>query len=249
MNAYTFLAPLYDRLTADVDYTAFAEYYEILFKRHHRKVETLLDLACGTGTLTGMLADRGYDMIGVDGSEEMLAVARDKLPNVLLLNQEMEALDLFGTVDAAICALDGANYLPPSALAETLRRVLLFLEPGGLFVFDVNTVHKLKGLDGAMFIDEDDDLYCVWRTEYDEAAQACLYGLDLFVRDGAIWQRYGEEHIEYAYASQALRRMMAEAGFSNIVVYGDKTLAPPAAAEARIFITGIKPESSKIERA
>jgi SAM-dependent methyltransferase len=245
MNAYTSLARFYDTLTRDVPYISIADYYEALFKQKGVKVRTILDMACGTGTLTCVLADRGFDMIGVDMSEEMLSVAAGKAygksNRPLLLNQPLELLDLYGTVDAAVCALDGMNYIKPDKLAEVFRRVRLFLEPGGMFIFDINTPSKLKGLDGEVFLDETDDVFCIWRVSFDQKENACHYGMDIFARDGKKWTRGREEHIEYVYEPLILEKLLLDAGFEQIVIYGDMTFDAPRANDQRVFITAIKP--------
>jgi SAM-dependent methyltransferase len=246
MSAYVSLARFYDSLTRDVPYGAIADYYEALFKQTNLNVKTILDMACGTGTLTCMLAERGFDMIGVDASAEMLSVASEKSYDMenrpLLLNQPLELLDLYGTVDAAICSLDGINYVKPDRLCEVFRRVRLFLEPGGLFIFDINTPSKLKGLDGEVFLDETEDVYCVWRAAFNEEDKACRYDMDIFARDGRKWTRSIEEHIEYAYEPFGLEKLLLEAGFEQVAVYGDLTYEKPTEKEQRLFITAIKPK-------
>ncbi len=247
MSAYSLLARFYDTLTCDVPYGAIADYYQALFKRKDVPVQTVLDLACGTGTLTCLLAERGFDMIGVDASEEMLSVAAQKAYNTanrpMLINQSLEQLDLFGTVDAAVCSLDGMNYIRPDMIAEVFRRVMLFLEPGGMFIFDIHTPSKLKSLDGEVFLDETDDVYCVWRAEFDKEENACHYGMDIFAREGKKWTRSREEHIEYAYEIHSLEKMLKEQGYADVSVYGDMTFEKPGESDKRIFMTAGKPKS------
>jgi SAM-dependent methyltransferase len=245
MNAYTSLAEYYDLLTRDVPYQAIADFYEALFRRAGIRAGTILDMACGTGTLTCMLADRGFDMIGVDASADMLAVAAEKAygreNRPLLLHQPLERLDLFGTVDAAVCALDSMNYIKPDSLPEVFRRVLLFLEPGGMFIFDIKAPSKLKGLDGEVLLDETGDVFCVWRAAFDHKENACRYGMDIFARDGSKWKRSGEIHIEYAYEPSEMEKMLLDAGFEKVELCGDLTFNAPTASDQRIFITAMKP--------
>ena len=159
MSSYSFLAGCYDGLTYDVDYAAWADYIEAHFSKAPLPGRTVLDLACGTGSLTRELALRGYEMIGADQSPEMLAQAAEKnrgIPPVepIFLCQPMERLDLYGTIDACVCCLDSVNYVTdPKKLARAFQRVHLFLMPGGLFLFDINTPEKLEGLDGQVFLD------------------------------------------------------------------------------------------------
>ena len=188
MSAYIPLAPVYDGLTSDVPYEAFADFYQLIFRKYKVQPELVLDLACGTGTLTCILARRGYEMIGVDASQDMLAQAMEKaleLPEgtrPIFLCQEMEELDLFGTVQAAVCSLDGINYVPQSSLDQVFHRLELFVEPGGILVFDINTPEKLHAMDGQVFLDEREDVFCVWRAAYYQEDNACVYGIDLFSR-------------------------------------------------------------------
>jgi len=248
MSSYFSLAPLYDDLTADVDYDAFADFYEKLFRENGAEVKSVLDLACGTGTLTCKMAERGYDMIGTDMSEEMLSVAMEKIElgnfeiKPMLLNQPMEELDLYGTVDAVVCSLDGINYVVPECLPEVFRRIWLFTEPGGIVIFDINSPYKLKNLDGEVCIDETEDIYCVWRTEFDEEENACFYGMDIFVREDDTWERSFEEHIEYVYEPNDIVNLLYRSGFEDVRQYGELTLEEPCATENRIFFSCRKPK-------
>ena len=143
MSSYEALAGTYDALTGDVGYEKRADYLEKLFKKSRIPVHTVLDLACGTGTMTWILTGRGYELIGVDGSEEMLAAAMSKSGCVegiapVFLHQSMPKLDLYGTVDAAICCLDSLNYLTnPKDVQRTFDRLRLFIAPGGVLIFDI----------------------------------------------------------------------------------------------------------------
>ena len=249
MIAYGPLARYYDRLTTDVDYPAFADYYETLFARYGLQPHTVLDLACGTGTLTGILAARGYEMIGVDGAAEMLSVAAEKAEQLsgcirpMFLNQAMEELDLYGTVDAAVCSLDGINYLPREDVAEVFRRLHLFIRPGGLLVFDINARRFLRELDGQVFLDEDEDVFCVWRSEYDWEQEICYYGMDLFSRreDGS-WDRSFEEHVEYGHGETDLIRLLEQHGFTETQLFGPFSELPPREEDDRIFIAARREE-------
>ena len=221
--AYEFLAGCYDTFTADVDYARWADYLEKHFARSAIPVHTVLDLACGTGSLTCELARRGYEMIGADLSQEMLAQAAEKCRGVgeiepIFLHQAMERLDLYGTIDACVCCLDSVNYVTrPKALARAFQRVHTFLMPGGVFVFDINTPDKLRGLDGQMFLDESEDAYCVWRADYSPRRRVCTYGMDIFQREeGDLWRRWEEVHEEYAYEPVELEELLRQAGFPTL---------------------------------
>lgn len=247
MTAYGALAGAYDALTGDVGYEKRADYLEKLFQKSRIPVHTVLDLACGTGALTGILTERGYELIAVDASPDMLAAAREKAAHLegeapVFLNQTMPELDLYGTVDAAVCCLDSLNYLTsPKEVQRTFQRLHLFIAPGGLLVFDINSAAKLAALDGQVFLDETEDVYCVWRTEFDRRSRCCRYWIDLFTRqpDGT-WRRDGEEHRQRAYEVEELRAWLLEAGFTRIRTYGDCRMSGPREGEQRIYFSAIR---------
>lgn len=244
MSSYGPLARWYDDLTGDVPYEAFADYYRGLFDTLARRpVQMVLDLACGTGTLTWLLAEAGFETIGVDASPEMLSAASDKAGEVrggftppLFLCQEAARLDLYGTVDAAVCSLDGMNYLPPRQLPRVFARLALFVAPGGMVAFDLVTPERLKSLDGQVFVDETEDVLCLWRAGFDEKARRLLYGMDLFERQGDVWRREREEHVEYAHEPEKIAGLLAAAGFEDVSLRKDG----PEGDKGRIFITGIR---------
>lgn len=248
MNSYGFLAGCYDELTTDVGYSAWADYIQAHFQRRGLPGNTVLDLACGTGSLTRELAQRGYEMIGVDLSPEMLAEAAEKNQDVdgippIFLCQSMDKLDLYGTIDACVCCLDSVNYVTdPKKLQKAFERVYLFLMPGGVFLFDINTPEKLRGLDGQVFLDETEDAYCVWRAEYSKRSRICSYFMDIFRLDEetGLWERGEELHRERAYEPQELVEYLTQAGFQDIRQYGNLKMRAPKSGEDRIFFTARK---------
>ena len=247
MSNYEFLADSYDELTTDVRYLAWADYLEKHFAKVSIPVHTVLDLACGTGSLTAELAQRGYEMIGVDKSAEMLAVAAEKCRDLpgeapIFLNQSMEKLDLYGTIDACVCCLDSVNYVTrPAALKRAFSRVHLFLMPGGLFVFDVKTPEALECADGEVFLDETEDTYCVWRADYSARRRILTYGMDIFrVREDGTWDRGEEVHEEFAYTMEELEDYLRDAGFVDVRRWGNLKLRAPRCGEERVFFTARK---------
>lgn len=245
MNCYDALAANYDALTGDVEYEKRADFLEKLFRRSRIPVHTVLDLACGTGTMTWILTGRGYEMIGVDGSEEMLAAAMSKSGSVegiapVFLHQSMPKLDLYGTVDGAICCLDSLNYLTdPKDVQRTFDRLRLFIAPGGVLIFDINTMEKLRALDGQVFLDETEESYCVWRPEYRRGL--CTYYMDLFqLTEDGTWERSLEIHKERAYTVEELTAWLEAAGFGRIRTYGDMKLRRPGENEQRIYFSCIR---------
>lgn len=245
MDAYHELAQSYDRLTNDVDYDATVAFYYEILKRENLSPRTAVDLACGTGSVALRLAQKGLQVTAVDMSWEMLMVAQQKAAEADVFPQfacqKLQELRLPRGVDLAVCALDSIDYiLDPNDCQEAIRRVYKALNPGGCFIFDVNTPEKLRAMDGQVFLDEDDDVYCVWRGEFDEEANICSYGMDLFQREGKIWHRSFEEHREYAYSADQLVSYLRQAGFSSIAVYGDRKFAAPEAGEQRIYLKARK---------
>ena len=244
MNSYQALAAYYDRFTDDVGYADWADFFERLFAREGVQPGLILDLACGTGSLTKILAERGYEMIGADASPDMLMQAMqntiDCAPRPLFLNQRMEELDLYGTVDVCLCCLDSINYVTdPAALQRAFERVHLFLEPKtGLFVFDVNTPEKFARIDGNAYVREDEGVFCVWQAAVEDGL--CAYQFDIFTREGEGWARAQETHEERIYTPETLTAMLARAGFSEIKTYGDQSFAPVRGGEDRIYFTARK---------
>ena len=245
MDAYKELAASYDRLTNDVDYAAVVDFYRQILEREGLCPRTCVDLACGTGSVSVLLAQQGLEVTGVDMSEDMLTVAFDKACGLdqppRFVCQKLQELRLPRGVDLAVCALDSLDYVTdPDDCAEAIRRVYKALNPGGIFIFDVNTPEKLRAMDGQVWLDEDDDVYCVWRGEFDESANICSYGMDLFQRQGDVWLRSFEEHREYAYSRQQLTDFLKAAGFTHIEVYADRVFEAPREGEQRIYFKARK---------
>lgn len=245
MGAYESLALSYDRLTNDVDYGAAVSFYEQIMAREGVSLRSAVDLACGTGSVTALLAKKGIPVIGVDLSEEMLSVAQQKTQNLsprpLFLHQDLSRLYLPRGVDLAVCALDSLDYITdPARCAAAIRRIYRCLNPGGIFIFDVNTPEKLQAMDGQVFLDEDENVYCVWRGDFDKKSNICTYGMDLFQRQGKLWHRSSEEHREYAYSQEQLTGYLKSAGFMGIRVYGDRKFTAPEPGEQRIYFSARK---------
>lgn len=244
--AYEALAASYDRLTSDIPYEAVLAFYHQIQDRYGCEPASAVDLACGTGSMAVLLAREGLSVLGVDQSEEMLTLAADKSAELenppYFIRQRMEKLRLPQPVDLVVCCLDGVNYVTePAALGECFARVYKALNPGGLFLFDINSEAKLRGLDGQIFLDEDEEVFCLWRAEFDEETRICTYGMDIFQKRGKLWQRSREEHLEYAYRVDELTQWLADAGFTNVRAYADRKLEAPAPDEQRIFIAAQRP--------
>ena len=247
MSCYEALAASYDGLTRDIPYEKYLRFFKTLLRRHGVTATTVLDLACGTGSLSVLLAKHGYRVLGVDRSEEMLTVAAEKAMELeenqpFFVAQPMQRLKIPEPVDACVCALDSINYVTkPQDVQKAFRRVYESLRPGGLFVFASNPPYKLEGLDGQVFLDETEDSYCVWRAVYDKRHSLCRYGMDLFqqANDG-LWERSFEEHVERAYTPEELSQWLTDAGFAQVERFANLRLEAPEVDELRIFFAAKK---------
>lgn len=250
MKPYSVFARYYDALMTDVDYKAQAAYLGRLFARFGLAPRLLLDLGCGTGSLMRELLALGYEAVGVDESEEMLSAAAEKLggdPRAVLVCQPMQAIDLYGTVDAAVCLLDGINHLTdPRQVREAFRRVSLFLNPGGLFVFDLNSPRQFETVlaDNA-FVYDCGDVYCVWQNSFTKKTGLCRFGLTFFERDGALYRRSGESFSERSYRLPRVEKWLREAGLEPLAVFDGFGFGQAREDSARLLLVARKPESGE----
>lgn len=244
MASYNAFAPFYDRFIKPVDYKKRAAYFNSIIVPHIGEQKLLLDLACGTGSLAIALSQLGYDVIAADASPQMLSLAQQKAyeagQQILFLNQRMETLDLYGTIDVCVCALDSLNHLAdPRALRRALSRVSLFLAPGGIFVFDMNTPYKHRHLlADNCYVYEEGDTVCVWRNKTDETLLTQI-SLDFFTRqaDGR-YMRSGESFSERGYAPEQITDMLNSCGLTLTALYADDSFnAPNDTSERYIFVT------------
>ena len=236
-EGYDAIASVYDQLNRELDYEAWADFFERCFARFLLSPpELVLDLACGTGRMTRVLARRGYDMIGVDGSASMLSEAynRREGEKILYLCQDMREFELYGTVGAVVCCLDSINYLLKE---EDVRRVFSlvhnYLDPDGLFLFDVNSPYKFENVSGNNeYILEDEiegrSVYCGWQNDYHEDSGVCDFYLTLFeeVEDGS-YLRSEEHQQERCYTQEQLSEWLAQCGFELLGIYGDYDESAP----------------------
>ena len=246
MSAYGPLAAFYDSLTQDVDYPGLHRYLSQLFRQGGVRLRRLLDMACGTGSLSFLFARDGVETVGMDLSEDMLLRAREKAETFGAHAPEFRQADmadfsLEAPVDGLVCMLDSFNYLldPVDAVAA-LGCFYAALAPGGMLIFDVRPRRQLMAFDGQMFLDETDDVCCLWRTEFLPEENLCFYGMDIFIREGDLWRREREEHWEYAYRLRWLNMQLEAAGFRDIRFYGDRTVQAPGPGDERVFITARK---------
>ncbi len=240
---YSNFAEYYDSLMYDVDYKKRTEYLLKLFKKYGKKPTLLLDVACGTGDFSNCFAKQGIEVIGADMSEEMLSLAREKSyesdANVLYLCQKAEELDLYGTVDGAVCCLDSLNHIIDYAqFCKAISRVSLFLEKDSLFIFDLNTEYKHREVLGDnIFVIETDDVYCVWANEYKENNVVDI-NLDFFVEHDGLYERLSEQFSERAYSLSEVKAACEEAGLEILEIFDDMTENPlKNTSERAVFVT------------
>ena len=247
MRNYSNFAFFYDTLMQNADYEKRADYCLALFDNLKHSPGLTLDLACGTGSLLFELKKRGIDIFGADISAEMLAQAKDKsyelgMEDVLLLCQDMRELDLYGSVDTVICTLDSLNHLGSSGdIQKTFDRVSMFLNSGGYFIFDMNTVYKHKEiLSDNTFVLENPEVFCVWQNSYHEENNRVDIQLDFFENHGKSYVRYEESFSETAYPQKTVENMLLKSGFGDIRVFDDMSFAPPAPDSQRLIYAAKK---------
>ena len=240
MESYTDFAYIYDKLIGQ-DYEKWADYIEDIFKKHcDKKPSLVLDLGCGTGSITNILAKRGYDMIGVDLSVDMLNVAREKAMeeelDVLYLCQDAREFELYGTVDAIICTLDVLNYITePEDLKKVFALVKNYLNPDGIFVFDINTEHKLKNILGNnTFVTDEEGVFYTWENAFEDGISNQYLTFFAELEDGT-YERFDETHIQRAYAEDEIKKSLAENGLSIEEKYDILTFKKPCDTSEKVM--------------
>lgn len=244
MDAYTSFASVYDTFMDNIPYEEWAEYLIGLLREYDITDGLVLDLGCGTGNMTERLAASGYDMIGVDNSEEMLDIAMGKRAvsghDILYLLQDMRAFELYGTVKAIVSICDSMNYITEEEdLLEVFRLVNNYLDPQGIFVFDFNTTYKYQEVLGNQTIAEDrDDCSFIWDNYYDEEEQINEYALSLFVKDetSELYRKYEEVHYQKAYDLDTIKRLIEQSGLEYVTSYDAFTKDAPSKESERIYV-------------
>lgn len=253
MEAYTSFAYVYDTFMDNVPYEEWGEYLHGLLKEYGIEDGIVLDLGCGTGTMTEYLADKGYDMIGVDNSEEMLEIALEKKQDsghdILYLCQDMREFELYGTVRAIVSICDSVNYITdPEELGQVFRWADNYLDPDGIFIFDFNTEYKYREILGDRTIAESrDECSFIWDNYYYEEEKINEYELSLFVRDEElskdgkdIYNRYQETHYQRGYTLEEMKELLKAAGLKVLAAYDAFTREVPKADSERIYVIAAK---------
>ncbi len=246
MGIYEDFSKIYDRFQT-TDYGAFVRFYEEVFRREKTEPETVADLGCGSGNVSLLLKEAGYDVIGIDLSPDMLALAQRKAEDagreILFLNMDMCSFELPNPVDCVISALDCINYLEDTEdVKRCFERVFENLKSGGTFIFDINSEYKLlEVLGNNTFVYEDDSAYCVWDCGCFPEEAVVSFELNFFVKekDGR-YSRYGEYQEETIFESADLAALLKETGFEQIKMFGDLTFEEPNDKSERIFFTARK---------
>ena len=239
-SGYNSISSIYDNVNAEIDYSAWADFIEELFKKYlNDKPELILDLACGTGSMTFELYSRGYDMIGADASEDMLSIAYEKaydkeISNILFIKQDIRDFELYGTVGAVTCCLDSINYLTGDGdIDKCFANVHNYLDPDGLFIFDVNTPYKFKNVYGNnCYVFEDNDVdgnatFCAWQNEYDEKTKLCNFYLSVFTEQNGKYTRCDETQTERCYPEEKIRYHLEKNNFEVLGFFGDYKMNVP----------------------
>ncbi len=234
--AFTSIAPYYDRLMAEVDYEGWARYAHGFLQEAPIEVKKVMDLACGTGNLTAELLKLGYEVWGLDASPQMLEVARRKLPEVPFILGDFKNWGIDEVFDAAVCVYDSLNnILSTQGLLEAFRETARHLRPGGLFLFDINTVYGLRELWGTKVrVEEGEGILSVWRTRFVEPDLSELW-ITVFAQEGEHWVRVDEVHVERGYEPQEVARLLREAGFSSVRAYRAWTRMPAGPRTPRAY--------------
>ena len=242
MEAYGKFAQVYDLFMDNVDYEGWADCLEKHLKEEGIEDGLVLELGCGTGTMTGLLARRGYDMIGVDNSEEMLAEAMEKKVedglDIVYLLQDMQEFELYGTVRAAVSVCDSLNYITEKEeLRQVFRLVNNYLDPGGIFLFDMNTVHKYRDILGDDTIAENrDEGSFIWENSYDPDTGLNIYELAVFLpREDGLYEKCEELHCQRAYEQAEIEALIREAGMEIVGVYDAYTDKPASPDSERLL--------------
>lgn len=244
MEAYTSFASVYDTFMDNIPYEEWGAYLRELLKEYGVYGGLVLDLGCGTGTMTEILAADGYDMIGIDNSEEMLEIAAEKKEgsgsDILYLLQDMREFELYGTVKAVVSICDSVNYITEEEdLEEVFRLVNNYLDPGGIFIFDFNTVYKYKEVIGSQTIAESrEDCSFIWDNYYYEDEEINEYELSLFIKekDSELYRKYVETHFQKAYNLETIRRLIEQSGLEFIIAYNAFSREKPSDESERIYV-------------
>jgi len=243
MSAYENFSKVYDKFMSDTPYDEWVEYIKKIWDKYFLSPKLIAELGCGTGNITERLAFSGYDMIGIDRSEDMLSKAMEKAEKnkreILYLKQDMRSFELFGTVDCIISLCDSINYITDEEdLLNVFKLVNNYLDPKGLFIFDLNTIYKFKNILGQNSFSQTDEISaCTWENYFDEDEKINEYYINFFIKDNktGLYERFEEEHFERGYTIEEIKKIIEKSGLEFIDVFDELTFSPPKNNSERIF--------------
>lgn len=243
LESYGSFAKVYDMFMDNIDYGAWSGYIKGLLTEYEVREGLVLELGCGTGSLTQLLAQEGYDMIGVDSSGEMLSVALEKKEEagvaILYLQQDMREFELYGTVKAVVSVCDSLNYiLEEEELLEVFRLVNNYLDPGGVFLFDINTIYKYEQMGDKTIAENRQEGSFIWDNYYDSEDRINEYDLAIFVPEGSegMYRKYEETHFQRGYELEEIKKLLIQSGLEYVTAYDAFTREPPRKESERIYV-------------
>ncbi len=245
MDAYREFAQIYDKLMDDIDYASWMNFINSTLETYKKRPHDILEMGCGTGSLTELLCREGYDVTAFDLSEDMLSLAYDKLGsynNIQLLKQDMTEFSINKDFEMIISVCDSINYiLDYSDLIKTFDNVYSHLKPGGIFVFDVNSYYKLKEIIGNnIFVEDREDVFYVWENDYDEENNTCEFFITFFIKEQGLYKRFDEIHIERAYTFYEIENALKKSGFSILNVFNGYSNEPLTSETERLVFLATK---------
>jgi ubiquinone/menaquinone biosynthesis C-methylase UbiE len=249
MGSYNEFAEVYDLFMEDVDYSAWCKYIEEIFGQYGIKPKRILDTACGTGNITIPMASSGYEMWGLDISEDMLSIAESKAralkQKLRLLNQDMTQMNLKEKFDAVLCMCDGVNYIQhEKGLKDYFDSVYKTLDKKGIFIFDISSYYKISLILGNnTFYEEKNNKHYIWNNNFDESTETVEMDLVFFVPEGSLYRKFEEQHVQKAHKWEYLAGLLEESGFREIKVFEDFNFKKPGEKSERIFFTAMKNET------
>lgn len=241
---YENLAPFYDIFMSEIPYKKWVKYVEKIWKLNNHKPKLVLDLACGTGSISKILSDKNYDTIGVDNSPQMLMLAQEKDSKTLYLNQDMKSFELYGTVDSIICLCDGMNYmLKEKHLMKTLKLCNNYLNPGGILIFDMNTINYFKNLEKQNFAHNEEDESYICETFFDKKTNINTYETTIFSKvENSTFERTLNYQEQRAYDSETVTSLISQSGLKLKNIYADLTFNQPTKKANKLYYVCQKPK-------
>lgn len=245
MEAYKEFAYIYDSLMVDIDYNRWMDFIKETLVSYNIKSQEVLEIGCGTGNFTTLLCREGYKVTALDLSEDMLSMAYDKLRSyrsLQLINQDMINFQINKSFEAIVSVCDSINYIVDySDLEKCFVNVYSHLKPEGVFIFDINSYHKLKHIIGNnTFVEDSEEVFYVWENEFDDDNNTCEFYITFFVKSQGLYKRFDELHVEKAYTSLEIEKALKNVGFQAVKIYDDYSLKIPTNISERLVFVAQK---------